>query len=205
MVLGATAATGFSGSRTQRRGCSAKECAREHDQRVKRERRMVRGTKTSPLRSCFKRRRACKIPPKAIALPADRTLSAPELGALSDEELLRRAHDDVVLLARDRGVKIGLFGNHCALPDEGDDDSKPTFFHANEVRAASDSIEAFFEEDLDGVRLRSSAFKAIAEEKLGFDYFGAGECIVACLLRGGAAEFRRDDLHAMLYMPNGPT
>ena len=166
---------------------------------------MVRATKTSPLRSCFKRRRACKIPPKAIVLPANRTLSAAELDALSDEELLRRAHNDVVLLARERGVTLGIYGNHCALPDEGSDDAKPTFFHVNEVRAASNSIEVFFEHALDGVRLRSSAFKAIAEEKLGFDYFGAGECIVACLLRGGAAEFRRDDLHAMLYLPGGPS
>ena len=49
-----------------------------------------------------------------------------------------------------------------------------------------------------------SAFKVLAEEDLGFDYFGNGEGIVACLLRGGAAEFRKDDLHATLYLPAAP-
>ena len=46
-----------------------------------------------------------------------------------------------------------------------------------------------------------SYFKVLAEEDLGLDYFGNGEGIVACLLRGGAAEFRKDDLHATLYLP----
>jgi len=158
-------------------------------------------TTTSPLRACFKRRRACKVPAKAFTLPSDRTLSAPELEALSDEALLARAHADIVVPARERGVHLGLFGNHAVFPDEVDAATSATFFHTDEVRRASAALEAFFENALCGVRVRSSAFKALAEEELGVGYVGNGEGIVACLLRGGAAEFRRDDQHATLYLP----
>ena len=168
-------------------------------------------TAASPLRVCFKRRRACTVPPKAMVLPSERTLSAAELAALSDEELLRRAHADIVLPGRERGVRLGMYGNHCVFPDEAEEaeeaegaDEGVTFFHADEVRLASEALEAFSRHDLAGVRLRSSAFKTMAEDELGFGYFGNGEGIVACLLRGGAAEFRRDDLHATLYLPGAP-
>ncbi len=58
------------------------------------------------------------------------------------------------------------------------------------MRRASAALEAFFANALCGVRVRSSAFKVLAEEELGVGYVGTGEGIVACLLRGGAAEFR---------------
>ena len=161
-------------------------------------------TSTSPLRACFKRRRACKVPPRAMILPADRTLSAPELAELSDEALLARAHADIVVPARERGVHLGLFGNHAVFPDEVDAAATATFFHAEEVRRASAALESFFENALRGVRVRSSAFKALAEESLGVGYVGNGEGIVACLLRGGAADFRCDDQHATLYLPLAP-
>ena len=166
---------------------------------------MVRATtKTSPLRVRFKRRRACKVPPKAMKLPASRTLSGSELAGMSNKELLKRAHHDIVRPAREHGIHLGIYGNHSVFPDEVDVNSTSTFFHADEVRGASEALECFFEDNLGGVRIRSSAFKVLAEEDLGFDYFGNGEGIVACLLRGGAAEFRKDDLHATLYLPAAP-
>ena len=121
---------------------------------------------------------------------------------MSDKELLQRAHRDIVLPARERGIHIGVYGNHSVFPDEVDVTSTSTFFHANEVRGASDALECLVENNLGGVRLRSSAFKVLTEEDFGFDYFGNGEGIVACLLRGGAAEFHKDDLHATLYLPD---
>ena len=139
-----------------------------------------------------------------MRLPASRTLSGPGLEALSDDQLMERAHNDIVLPARERGIHLGVYGNHCVFPEEVDATATSTFFHTAEIRSASAALESLFENALGGLRLRSSAFKTLAEEDLGLPYFGNGEGIVACLLRGGAAEFRRDDLHAMLYLPLDP-
>ena len=152
---------------------------------------------------CFKRRRACKVPPKAMALPSERTLSAAELAALGDEELLRRAHADIVLPARERGVRLGMYGNHCVFPDEADEAEGAgegvTFFHADEVRLASQALEAFFKHDLAGVRLLVGV-QDHGGGRAGLWVFWKRRGIVACLLPG--REFRRDDLHATLYLPS---
>ena len=161
-------------------------------------------TAASPLRVCFKRRRACKVPPKAMVLPSKRTLSAAELAALSDEELLRRAHADIVLPARERGVRLGMYGNHCVFPDEAEEAEEA-------ARASPSSTPTRCDWRARPWRLFSSTTSPACgcarrrsrpwRKTRWVWVLGNGEGIVACLLRGGAAEFRRDDLHATLYLP----
>ena len=165
-------------------------CARRRARLTQRRRRRQRAG-----RRVLQAATACKVPAKAFTLPSDRTPSAPELRRSATRRCWRGAR---TLRRPERGGSPRPLWQPRRLSRRGRRPSA-TFFHADEALRERGAGGLFGE--CPAAYGRASAFKALAEEELGVGYVGTGEGIVACLLRGGAAEFRRDDQHATLYLP----